>query len=311
MKILVLGTSGFIGYNTYEYFHNKGHDILCPDRTDVDLLNEKEVNYLFSSNPEIDVVFQLAASTTNSKDVVERPWIHVTNNAVMNSYIFKAAHEAGVKHVIFPSCTTMYPGALGRRVKEEDFDRDSIFPKYFGVASTKVYIEDMCKFWASLGKTKFTAIRHSNIYGPYDRFDQATAHVCGATIKKVLDSSPDKPIEIWGDGSEVRDLLYVDDLMDAFDKIIEKQTDKYDLLNVGYGEGTSVLELTSAIRILANKNDSPITFNGKAPTLKFDLVLDYQKILKKYGWKPTTDIYIGLNKAINWYKEANAISNPL
>lgn len=300
-RMLILGSTGFLGTNAINYFENKGYDLFYPDRSHTDLTNKEQVEALFRDNGKFDVVLQLAASTTNSKDVVERPWIHVTDNAVMNSHIFKCAHEAGVKHVIFTSCTTMYPGDLHRPVDELDFVRERIFPKYFGVASTKVYIEDMCKFWASLGKTKFTAIRHSNIYGPHDRFDQATAHVCGATIKKVLDSGPGNPVVVWGDGSEIRDLLYVDDLMEAFDKIIEKQTDPFDLLNVGYESGISVLQLTELL-IMKTQKITEIVFNGKAPTLKFNLVLDCRRMHEKYDWYAETDIHIGLNKTIEWYK---------
>jgi nucleoside-diphosphate-sugar epimerase len=311
MKILILGGTGFLGQNAINYFTAKGHDVWAPRHEVLDLTNREHVEMLFTKYAkDSDIVLQLAASTTNSKDVVERPWIHVTDNAIMNSLIFKAAHEAGIKHVIFPSCTTMYPGNTNFPVMEDQFNREKIFPKYFGVASTKVYIEDMCKFWAGLGKTKFTAIRHSNIYGQYDRSDAATAHVCGATIRKVVESSPTNPIVVWGEGSEIRDLLHVDDLMAAFDAIIQKQTTPYELVNIGYGKGISVFELTKLIQKLAGKETSTILFKTSAPTLEFDLVLDSGKARRLFGWKPTIKLNDGLKQAIQWYKDNHAISNP-
>lgn len=303
MNYLILGAGGFLGKQSCRYFHDKLHTVtgISRNRNLVDLTNQSDCEQLFK-NRKVDVLLQFAASTTNSKDVVEKPWVHVTDNAVMNSYIFKYAVEHKVKHVIFPSCTTMYPGDLGRPVKEEDFDRDRIYSKYFGVASTKVYIEDMCKFWSQQGDTKFTVIRHSNIYGPGDRFDQATAHVCGATIKKVLDSGPNRDIAVWGDGTEVRDLLYIDDLMDAISVITEKQTDKYALFNVGSGVPITVTNLTKEVMKVAKKETSKVVFNGTAPTLKFSLVLDSSK-LNTLGWKPKTSLSVGLGRTIDWYKK--------
>ena len=63
----------------------------------------------------------------------------------------------------------------------------------------------MCKFYSDLGKTKFTVIRQSNIYGPYDDFDEENGHFFAATIDKVINY--DNEIVVWGDGSEKKDLL--------------------------------------------------------------------------------------------------------
>ena len=68
---------------------------------------------------------------------------------------------------------------------EDDWDPNiEINKNYFGVGNTKVYIEKMCKFYSELG-LKTTAIRHSNVFGPYDKFDLDKSHVLGATIRKV------------------------------------------------------------------------------------------------------------------------------
>jgi nucleoside-diphosphate-sugar epimerase len=115
-----------------------------------------------------DVVIQAAATTSGSKDIVNNPSLHVTDNAVMNSYIFREAVSAKVKHVVFFSCTVMYPSS--DVAIPEDTAPDP-HPRYFGVAHTKMYIEKMAEFYSRIGETKFTVIRHSNIYGPHDKFD--------------------------------------------------------------------------------------------------------------------------------------------
>ena len=73
-----------------------------------------------------------------------------------------------------------------------------IFEKYFGVGWTKVYLEKLCEFYGRLGRTQYSVLRHSNMYGPYDKYDLDRAHVCGATITKVMEAQ-DK-ISVWGGG---------------------------------------------------------------------------------------------------------------
>ena len=68
-------------------------------------------------------------------------------------------------------------------------------PQYIASATTKTFNEQMCNFYSSLGITKYTVIRHSNIYGPYDKFDLEKSHFMGATITKVLTAK--KNIEVW------------------------------------------------------------------------------------------------------------------
>ena len=66
----------------------------------------------------------------------------------------------------------------------------------------------MCEFYSNLSKTKYTVIRHSNIYGPYDKFDLEKSHVFGATLTKVMNGK--ERVTVWGTGREGRDLLYIE-----------------------------------------------------------------------------------------------------
>ena len=132
----------------------------------------------------------------------------------------------------------MYKSSL-KPIKENDFNPlKDIEPKYFGVATTKVYNENMCDFFSRLGKTKYTAIRHSNIYGPYDKFDLERSHVFGATVTKVMRAKNE--ITIWGKGKEKRDLLYIDDLVKFVELVIKKQKNNFELLNCGIGKAISI-----------------------------------------------------------------------
>ena len=170
----------------------------------------------------MDIVIQAAATTTGAKDIVSKPFIHVTDNAVINSYVMRYAHENHNKLVVFLSCSVMYKSS-NRPIleKELDLNKDP-YPAYFGAAWMKIFIEKTCEFFSRLGRTKFLVIRHSNIYGPYDKYDLDKSHVFGATITKVMTNKNNR-IEVWGKGTERRDFLYVDDLVDFISLAIKKQ----------------------------------------------------------------------------------------
>ena len=76
-----------------------------------------------------------------------------------------------------------------------------MYERYFGAGWMKVFVEKMCEFYSRLGMNKYTVIRHSNIYGPHDKFDLDKSHVFGATLNKVINAKDDK-VTVWGRGLE-------------------------------------------------------------------------------------------------------------
>ena len=101
----------------------------------------------------------------------------------------------------------------------------------------KVYMEKTAEFFSKLN-VSIPLSDISNIYGPYDNYNLNTSHFMAATIKKVIDSK--NVINVWGDGTEKRDLLYVNDLCDFIDKAIKRQKIKFRIYNVGLGKAYSI-----------------------------------------------------------------------
>ncbi|MBI5236222.1 MAG: NAD-dependent epimerase/dehydratase family protein [Deltaproteobacteria bacterium] len=310
-KVLVAGATGFIGKNIverlagrpdYELFGTyRNSASLERAQTGVewikaDLTNAADVDRAIKG---MDVVVQTAATTSGAKDIVTRPYIHVTDNAVMNSLIFRACHEANVGRVVFFSCTVMY--ASGQEpVREEGFDANAGMHKnYFGVGWTKVYIEKMCEFYSRLGRTKYTVIRHSNVYGPHDKFDLERSHVFGATMTKVMNAGKVGDLEVWGTGEEERDLLYVEDLADFVEIALDKQDAPFGLYNVGSGEAIAVNELVKRV-IRHSGKDLTVRHDASLPTIKTRLCLDIQKAVAAFGWRPKTSLDDGIRKTMDW-----------
>ena len=318
-KILICGATGFIGRNILERFcNNKKYEIRALyhkrpipknyNNTKVggknnvhwiraNLTKNEDVKKVMSG---IDIVLQYAATTTGVADIVSKPYIHVTDNAVMNSLLLREAFEQRVEHFIIPSCSIMYQSS-DVLVKESDFNEsDEINPKYFGAGWMKVYLEKTCDFYSRFKRTKHTVLRQTNIYGPHDKYDLQKGHVFGSTIVKVMNA--EKSVLVWGTGEEERDLLHVSDLIDCIEAAIENQTTYYELVNVGLGKSTSISSLVKKIVDASEKNLS-IDYDSTKPTIKTKLGVDITKAKKLFNWTPKVSLDEGIVKTLNWYNK--------
>lgn len=309
-RMLICGATGFIGRNLLEKYANDERYEVRAVYHHREPLKQYNVDWMLAdlNNPEdvklcvkdMDIVLQFAATTSGAGDIVSRPYIHVTDNAVMNSLILRECYEQNVKHFVFPSCTVMYQPSE-ESLKETDFDGNQpLLPNYFGVGNTKVYIEKMCDFYSRLGRTKHTVLRHSNIYGPHDKYDLKRSHVFGATVTKVL-TAEDK-VTVWGTGEEKRDLLYVNDLLDFIESVLQNQKSSYELYNVGYGSAISIKDLVSKIIDVSGKQ-LELEYDLSKPTIKTNVHLDCTKALNELKWSAKTSLEDGIRLTIEWYRK--------
>lgn len=309
IKVLVCGATGFVGRNVTETlaqrpdlevhavrFTRPAYD--CPGVTwhQADL---RDANAVAAVIPRMDVVIQAAATTSGAAEIVARPYVHVTDNAVMNSLLLRACYDHAVKHFVFFSCSIMYPSA-GRPWLETDWDAGmAIHPRYFGAAWTKIYLERMCEFYARLGKTRHTVVRHTNIYGPYDKFDLERSHVFGATVTKVM-TNQDGRIVVWGTGEEARDLLYVDDLVDFVERAFRNQTAAYEMFHASSGIAVPVKDLVRMI-VQASGRDLRIEHDHSKPSIATSLSLNSTRAAEMLGWRPRVPLEEGIRRTLAWW----------
>ena len=317
-KILICGATGFVGRNLLESFiNNEGYDVRAvwhkpTDLTDIyqdgvkwvhaDLTQPHGVKEAFYGG--VDIVLQYAAVTSGAKDIVNKPYIHVTDNAIMNSLLMREAFDNEIKHFIFPSCSIMYQSS-DRLIKEDDFDPSvEIHSNYYGAGNTKVYLEKMCKFYSSFGKTKFSVLRQSNIYGKYDKFDSEKSHVLAASIIKVAES--DGEVLVWGDGQEERDLLHISDLVNCVHSVLLNQKSNYELINVGYGKSVKISYLVEKILDIYSRHGY-IKYDTTKPTIKTKVGLDIEKAQRLFKWTPKTTLDAGIKKTIDFYNSTKRL----
>jgi GDP-L-fucose synthase len=308
-KIIILGSTGFIGRNLTNFFSTKKEFevyAVYNKRSKwknnkvkflkADLTIPSQVNKILKNK---DIVIQAAATTTGAKDIVSKPYIHITDNAVINSYVLRSTFHNNNKFVIFFSCSVMYQHSK-KPIKEIDLNLNKDpYPKYFGAAWMKIFVEKSCEFYSRFKKAKYLVIRHTNIYGPHDKFDLEKSHVFGATITKVLEAK--NKLEVWGDGKESRDFLFIDDLVNFVQKAIYKQKKNFELVNVSSGKSITIKSLVKKIIKISGKKIS-VYYNLRKPTIKTDISLSNTKAFKIFKWKPRTSIDIGIKKTIDWYQ---------
>jgi GDP-L-fucose synthase len=150
-------------------------------------------------------------------------------------------------------------------------------------------------------KTPMTSlvIRPSNIYGPHDDFDPATSHVMAATIRKVVERQ--NPLKVWGTGDDIRDLIYIDDFIDALVLVAEK-VDTYDPVNIGLGKGYSIKQLLEILLEIEGCQDLKIEFDSSKPSMIPIRLIDVGKAEEQLGFKAHIDVREGMTKTIEWYK---------
>ena len=311
-RVLVCGATGFIGRNLVEALAKRSdlevhalrltrpaYEMAGVAWHQGDLRDAATVNALV---PGMDIIIQAAATTSGSKDIVRTPYIHVTDNAVMNSLLLRACYDHKVGHFVFFSCSVMYqPRETPWREDEWDASQE-MHLNYFGIGWTKVYIEKMCEFFGRLGVTKHTVIRHTNVFGPHDKFDLERSHVFGATVTKAMTSKTGS-ITVWGTGEEARDLIYVDDLVRFVELSLEKQTGPYEMLHASAGHAVRIKDLVARI-VAASGRNLRIEHDPAGPTIKTSFALDNRRALEVLGWKPEVSFDEGVHRTVQWWKRA-------
>jgi GDP-L-fucose synthase len=311
-RVLICGATGFIGRNLVERlarrqdleihalrFSRPAYAVPGVTWHQADLRDAAAVNPVTKG---MDVVIQAAATTSGAKDIVTTPYIHVTDNAVMNSLLLRACYDHKVRHFVFFSCSVMYQ-PRERPWREEEWDASQeMHLNYFGIGWTKVYIEKMCEFFSRLGVTRHTVVRHTNVFGPHDKFDLDRSHVLGATVTKAM-TSKDGKLVVWGSGEEARDLIYVDDLVSFVEACLARQAAPYEMLHASAGRAITVKELVARI-VAASGRDLRIEHDPAGPTIKTSFSLDNSRALDRLGWKPEVAFDDAVRRTVEWWRQA-------
>jgi UDP-glucose 4-epimerase len=298
MKCLVTGGGGFLGTHLRAALGRLGHDVRVFERSIAPIQTDAAEWIVgdFSHSGEIetavagcDVVFHLAG-TTLPKSSNDDPAYDVHSNVEGTLALLEAARLHRVVKVVFVSSGGTVYGIPQRVPITEDHPTDPITS--YGI--TKLAIEKYLHFYREMYGVDYAVLRLANPYGELQRTDRAQGAVA-VFLNRVINSMP---IEIWGDGSVVRDYVYVGDTVDAMTAVAFSDTPSR-VYNVGSGHGTSLLELVAAIETVSGTKPL-VEFKPGRP---FDVpasVLDITRARAELGWEPRVSLSDGLRRTFDW-----------
>lgn len=317
-KVLVAGATGLIGSNLIVRLLAEGAQVRATLRRRDPVIVDPRIEYVRCdlmagadcrrSVEGMDIVFLCAANTSGAATIQATPMVHVTPNLLINSQMLEAAYEAGVKKFLWLSSTVAYPVSDAPMREEQMFDGEP-FDKYYFAGWAKRFTEVLCRMYGEKLARRMTTIvlRPTNVYGPNDDFEFATSHVLPAFIRKSVERW--NPFEVWGDGSEVRDLIHVDDMVEAMVLAVEK-LESYATLNIGLGKGYNVKEILDLVLELDGFRDAKVTYNKDRPTMIPLRLVDISKAERMIGYKPKVGLREGLKRTIEWYRASVGKQRP-
>jgi UDP-glucose 4-epimerase len=220
------------------------------------------------------------------------PAYDVTSNVANAARWLELLGESHVRKVIyFSSGGTVY-GLPERIPITEDHPTDPLTS--YGI--TKLAIEKYIAMHARRFNIDYCVVRPSNVYGPGQRLHYGQG-VIGIMASRALRG---EVLEVWGEGTDRRDYLFIDDLVSAIVKLLEYQG-PLRVFNISSGAGHSVLDVIAALRMYIK----PLPEVVHLPARHFDLpvnILDSSRLREETGWQPTVDFEEGIRRTVEWIK---------
>jgi GDP-L-fucose synthase len=312
-KVLVAGGTGFIGLNIVKGLVERGFsDIVVTTHTEreyyYDLHNNENINLIkcdltnkeecHSITKDVDILVLASAVSFGASFIQNNPLGLVNDNVIMNVNLLDGSYKNGVEKVIYFGSTTGYPDTEAI-MREEDMFKGDPFDRYFSVGWMKRYTEVLMRLYSEkLNLMDCTVMRLSNVYGPYDKFDLETSHVLPAMVRKFCEKI--FPLEIWGDGEDSRDLIYIDDIVEAVVKSFD--CTGFNAYNVGYGSNYTVNDIVSMLCDIHEIKPEIVYVKNKPKMIKKRSVC-VEKIKTDLGFAPSTTLESGLKLTTDWLND--------
>ena len=236
--------SALIRRSKREGFHN----LPKRDRSQLDLEDEPAVQNFFARRKTSDRDIVAAAKVGGIKANSDFPVEFLLDNLRIQNNIIHAAHEAGVRKLLFLGSSCIYPKFAPQPIPETALLSGPLEPTNEAYAIAKIAGIKLCQAYAREYGANFISAMPTNLYGPNDNFDLETSHVLAALLRKAHEAKVGKARElvVWGSGKPRREFLHVDDLASACLFLLEKY-DSPEIINVGCGEDISIRELAELI----------------------------------------------------------------
>lgn len=309
MRTLVTGAAGFIGSTLVDRLLADGHSVIGIDNLSsgsvanldsakqqsgfelvtADIVDADLIGLVADTRPE--VVFHLAAQISVGRSV-ENPQFDADVNVVGTVRLAEAARRAGVRHVVHTSSGGAVYGVPPTYPTSEDVRVDPASP----YAASKVAGEIYLNMFRNLYGLECSHIAPANVYGPRQN-PHGEAGVVAIFTRALLAGEPTR---IFGDGSDTRDYVFVDDVVDAFMKA-SGTAGGGQRFNIGTGVETSVRKLHSVIAAAVGALDEPQLCPPRLGDLNRSW-LDIRKAESELGWRPAVPLEVGVGRTVAHFR---------
>lgn len=310
-RILVTGGTGMIGRALIDKLRAKNPALITTVSMDdtpiegvphlkMNLCKDSLYDYYKDRKDSPEVLFHLAGIKGSPKLTASRPSTFFVNTILFNTMVLEDIRKLKPEWVLYTSSVGVY--APDKVFKEDTVwsTLPSPYDKFAGYAKRmgELQIEG---YAIEHGLRNFSIIRPSNVYGPYDNFDQDTSMVVPATIAKAVKAaeSEDLSISVWGDGTPVRDFVYSKQVADQM--IFQVENEITEPLNAGSNKAHTIREMVLTVTKSLKKNLAIIWDPGK-PSGDAYRTMDMTKALS-YGFNPTYSLEDGIKETVAWYLE--------
>lgn len=302
-KIYVAGHRGLVGSAILRRLAAAGYkNVVTRTHRELDLTDQRSVCDFFAQE-QPEYVFLAAAKVGGIYANNTYPAEFIYENLVIQTNIIHESWKSNVKRLLFLGSSCIYPRDCPQPMKEEFLLTGPLESTNRPYAVAKIAGIELCWAYNRQYGTDYLAVMPTNLYGLNDNYDLLGSHVIPALIRKTHEAKRDglREITVWGTGRPMREFLYSDDLADAClflmqrdDRIFKSITaqDKVPLLNVGYGEETSIGDLAHLIVDVVGFGGD-LRFDTSKPDGTPRKLLDSTTI-RRLGWQPTAGLREGL-----------------
>ena len=301
-KILVAGSNGLVGSAIVRNLRSKNFtNVIEATRAKVNFTSQVETEvYMHEVKP--DYVFVAAAKVGGIMANKTYPADFIYQNLMIQSNIIDTAYRSGCRKLVFLGSSCIYPKHSVIPITEDQLMTGSLEPTNDAYALAKISGIKMCQAYRQQYGFNAISLQPTNLYGIKDNFDPENSHVIPGLMRRMYEAklNGDRDFYCWGDGSPLREFLYVDDLAEACYFCMEQYNDP-EIINVGTGYDISIKELTEVIAEVVGYTGN-IRWDTSKPNGTPRKVMNVDKLLD-LGWKPKVDIVEGLNKTYEWFKE--------
>ena len=295
-KIYVAGHRGMVGSAIVRELQRQGYtNIITRTHSELDLCRQEQVEHFFATEKP-EYVFLAAAKVggiiANHTALAD----FMYENMMLEMNVINAAWRNGCKKLEFLGSSCIYPRMAPQPMKEKCLLTSELEPTNEAYALAKISGLKYCEYLNRQYHTDFISLMPTNLYGPNDNYHPTHSHVLPALIRRFHEAKLNGATEVvcWGDGTPMREFLYVDDLADLCVFLMNNYSGN-ETVNAGTGKEVSIKELTSLVAKVVGY-DGEIKWDTSKPNGTPRKLLDVSKS-RALGWRYKTELEDGIRLA--------------